>query len=260
MMTADELEILYRDDSLLVVNKPSGLVVHRGWGRDPLVVVDLVRELVGGKVHPIHRLDRGTSGVLVFALNSELAGAFGKMLTDRQVNKRYIALVSETPRPYMMIDRPISRRKDGPPVPSCTLVRRLYAMEYYSLVEAVPLTGRLHQIRRHLVRAGHAVIGDKKHGYRWKNQFNRTKYDLERMALHAWSLSTTHPFTGEELSFQAPIPAGLMDPFDKMGIPKRVWDDLYAAPRDPWIDRFPPFVAEEIPHQDPRNNESSESA
>lgn len=236
--TVDDIEVLYRDESIIVVNKPSGLIVHRGWANDSVVVMTLVRKIVQKRVFPVHRLDRGTSGVLVFALSSEVASSIGKMLTERSISKRYIALVCGTPDPAFQVDKPLTRKKDGPRVPSCTLVRRLFAMEYYAIVEAVPLTGRLHQLRRHLHHVDHAIIGDKKHGYRWKNNFNREKYGVERVALHAWALSMKHPVDGRSMVFTAPLPQDLMGPFEKMGIPQRVWDDLYAEPTHPWVDAF----------------------
>lgn len=245
----DDIEVLYRDEVMIVVNKPAGLLVHRGWGHDRVVMLSLVRKIAGCKVYPVHRLDRATSGVLLFALHPEINGTLSKQFANREVSKRYIALVSGTPPAEMMIDRPLNRKEDGPRVPSFSLVRRLYAMEYYSIAEVAPLTGRLHQVRRHLLSVNHAVIGDKRHGYRWQNRFNKEKFGLSRMALHAWSLTLTHPLSQERLSVTGGLPSTLSEPFARMGVPQRVWESLYANPCDPWVEKWP--IPEETPLDEP---------
>lgn len=234
------LSILYRDASIIAVSKPSGLVVHRGWGRDDVVLAGLIRELVGHPVYLIHRLDRGTSGVVVFALSSEVAATLGEQFMRHQTVKRYVALVFGTPPALMQSQRPLTKRGKGPARPACTHFRRLYAMEFTSVVEAVPVTGRTHQIRRHLYHLGHHIIGDNKHGYKGHNRVNQRLFDLDRLALHAWSLSFIHPVTGASMTIEAPLPEDLMVPFRRMAIPDALWERL-CMPANEWWSTLPVF-------------------
>ncbi|HEY0783640.1 MAG TPA: pseudouridine synthase, partial [Thermoanaerobaculia bacterium] len=164
------MPILYQDDALVVVDKPSGLVVHRGWGQDRVVAMTLVREALGRHVFPVHRLDRGTSGALVFALSPEIARLLQQRFEAGLVEKRYLALVRGVPPETGVIDHPIPREPDGPRVPAVTEFHRLATFERYALLEVVPKTGRLHQIRRHLKHLSHPLIGDVRYG---KGEHNR---------------------------------------------------------------------------------------
>lgn len=215
--------MLFRDEYLLAVDKPSGLLVHRGWGRDNVVLVDLVKEMLGVEVvHPLHRLDRGTSGVVLFALDARTAGQMGSGFEDGSIEKRYLALVrGETPKEGI-IDHPIPRREGGPRVEAKTSYRRLAIAEieprHVSWVEAFPLSGRLHQVRRHLKHINHPVIGDANYGKGALNREMGERWGLKRLALHARSLSATHPKTGEKIVFTSPIPPDLDEPLRRMGL------------------------------------------
>ena len=129
---------------------------HEGW-TDPheLVAVVAARRLLGARVFPPHRLDRGTSGALALALSSEVARALHEAFEEGRVTKRYLALVRGVPPEEGVIDHPVPRSEGGERVPAVTAYRRLHVFERYSLVEAVPRTGRFHQIRRHLDMIGH---------------------------------------------------------------------------------------------------------
>jgi len=219
--------VLYRDDRLLAVDKPSGLLVHRGWGGDRVTALDLARRIAGRRVHPVHRLDRGTSGVLVFALDVEAARRLGEAFAaDRagKVEKSYVALVRGRAPEHAVVDHPIPRSEGGPRVPAVTVVRRLGVAEpepgrVYSLVEARPATGRLHQVRRHLKHLAHPVIGDVEYGKGEHNRFFRERFGLHRLALHALALTLPHPATGERLRIAAPVPADLAGPLAALGLP-----------------------------------------
>ncbi len=219
--------ILYRDDALVIVAKPSGLLVHRGgWGGDEDdAAVQLTRDLVGRHVFPVHRLDRGASGALVFALDPEIARALHEQFEAGTVDKRYRALVRGVPRePAGVIDHPIPRREDGPRVPAITewrvlAVAALVAGRRYALVEARPRTGRLHQIRRHLKHVSHPIIGDVNYGRGEENRRFRADFGLTRLALHAASIALVHPVTGVRLTVTAPLPEDLAAPFRALGLP-----------------------------------------
>lgn len=211
-------EILYRDDALVIVAKPAGLIVHRGWADDEVAVLQLVRDLVGVHVHPVHRLDRGASGALAFALTPAATRALQEIWSEGQVEKRYLALVRGNPPASAVIDHAIPRAEDGPRVPAVTEVTTLAQAGRYALVEARPRTGRLHQIRRHLKHVSCPLIGDVRYGKGEHNRLFREQYDLHRLALHAWSLTLPHPHTGATIRAVAKLPADLRGALDKLGI------------------------------------------
>lgn len=219
-----ELRILYEDDVLLAVDKPSGLAVHRGWARDDDVLTDRVRSHTGdGVVHPLGRLDRATSGVVLFARSPEAARALLASLEDSAAFKAYLVLVRGLPPAGGTIDHPIPRRPGGPRVPAVTRFRLLASAatepRRVSLLEARPLTGRLHQIRRHLKHLHHPVIGDANHGRPDLNRALRDRYGLGRLALHAGLVVLPHPATGRLLRILAPLPPDLAGPLARMGLP-----------------------------------------
>jgi tRNA pseudouridine65 synthase len=190
------LRLLYRDDDLLAVDKPSGLAVHRGWAPDGEVMLTLVRRLAGCRVYPVHRLDRGASGVLVMALAVAPARGLAASFAAGTVRKRYLALVRGIAPESGIIDHPIPRSPGGPRVPAVTGYRRLATFERYSWLEVTPETGRLHQIRRHLKHLSLPLIGDVRYGKGEHNRLFRERHDLHRLALHCASISVAHPDGG----------------------------------------------------------------
>jgi tRNA pseudouridine65 synthase len=217
MKSLPDMPVLYRDARLLAVNKPSGLAVHRGLARDRVFALQLVRDLAGQHVHPVHRLDRATSGALLFALDPETARRMQESFEAAAVGKRYLALVRGIPPEEGVIDHPVPSDEDGPRVPAVTAFRRLAVFERYALVEARPLTGRFHQIRRHFKHLSHPLIGDVRYGKGEHNRLFRERFGLHRLALHAVELNFPHPETGEELRIAAPLPEDLAGPLRRMG-------------------------------------------
>lgn len=212
------LPLLWRDDRLIAVAKPAGLAVHRGWSRERVVAMTLARDQVGRHVFPVHRLDRATSGVLLFALDPEAARALQEQFQAGTVRKRYLALVRGIAPDEAVIDHPIPNEEDGPRVPAVTEIRRLGTFERYSLVEAFPRTGRLHQIRRHLKHLSHPLIGDVRYGKGEHNRLFRERFGLHRLALHALEIGFAHPESARALSIFAPIPEDLAGPLRAMGL------------------------------------------
>ncbi len=223
------LAILYRDGWLCAVHKPSGLLVHRtdlDRGETDFAVQRL-RDQIGCRVHPVHRLDRGTSGVLLFALDRDVAGALGAQFERGAVSKRYVAIVRGHPPAEGLIDHPLSRQLDdaeyAPAVgeqaaPQCavTRYRRLaiaelpyavdrYLTSRYALIELVPETGRRHQIRRHLKHIAHPVIGDSTYGKGRHNRLFARLFGSKRLLLACAELRLRHPVTGASLALQAPL-------------------------------------------------------
>ena len=214
------ITLLFVDEHVVVADKPSGLLVHRGWDNDDDVAMFRVRDAIGEHVYPIHRLDRGTSGALLFARNREAASILCRALEEGRVEKRYLALVRGMPPAEGVIDSPVPKTEDGPRVPARTRFRLVKAstVDRCSLVLAMPETGRLHQIRRHLKHANHPLIGDVNYGSGELNRHYRATYGLHRLALHACHLGFDHPVTGERVLVDAPIPDDLASAFAQLGL------------------------------------------
>jgi tRNA pseudouridine65 synthase len=212
-------QLLHLDEHVLVMNKPSGLAVHPGWvPRTEKTALVWARREAGCHVYPAHRLDRATSGVLVFGLSSAAARVLGGAFTEGRVHKRYIALVRGTPPDEVDIDHPVPRSEDGPRVPAQTWCRKLARSpkDRCSLVEAQPKTGRLHQIRRHLKHLSHPLVGDVRYGKGDINRHYRAQWSLHRLALHALELEFPHPSGEGPLRIYAPVPEDLAEPLNKL--------------------------------------------
>lgn len=204
------IAILYRDDAMIAVSKPPGLVVHRGKriGQREAVVLQTLSRRIGSFLYPVHRLDRNTSGVLCFALAAEMGRALQANLAADDAVKEYLALVrGETPQRFIS-ERPLSNHRGERP-PAVSEFRRLAAFSRCSLLAVRIRTGRYRQIRRHLNHLAHHVIGDTSHGKGRINQWFRDNYGLPRMFLHAWRLEVAHPRTGERLTLTDPLPNDL---------------------------------------------------
>ncbi len=236
-----DLRLLYEDESLAVLDKPAGLTVHPGAGRATGTLahflLDRYPEMagVGGPGRPgiVHRLDQGTSGVLVVARTAAAYHRLARAFAAREVGKRYLALAYGEPSPREgLIDAPIGRhplrrkemavRSDGRP--ARTGYRTLAARAGISLVELDLATGRTHQIRVHLKHLNHPLVGDPVYGEaRWKGlprPVQATLRDFPRPALHAWRLAFHHPDDGRPLAFEAAVPEDL----------RELWEKVTAAP------------------------------
>ncbi|WP_331347095.1 tRNA pseudouridine(65) synthase TruC [Cellvibrio sp. UBA7661] len=222
------LPIIYRDDHLVAINKPSGLLVHRSEidRHETRFAVQLLRDQIGQMVYPIHRLDKPTSGVLVFALSSDIARQLGDIFTRHALTKTYVALVRGFAPEQGIINHPLTEeldkytdkkaRTDKPAQAALTEFKTLAHIEFpfsidkypctrYSLVECTPKTGRKHQIRRHMKHISHPIIGDAKHGKGIHNRFFSEKFNCTGLMLAATGLQFTHPVTAEAISLVAPL-------------------------------------------------------
>lgn len=207
-----KLPVIFQDEWLVAVHKPAGLVVHAS--EDALVrdtAVRRVRSQTGRKVYPCHRLDRPTSGVLLFAFSGQLARPVFEAFERREISKSYWALCRGYLGPGQEeLDRPIDGRSAFTRFSS--LAEYLvpvgvgrYPSSRYSLVEARPVSGRRHQIRRHLKHFGHPIIGDSQHGDLEHNRFFRAFFGFSRLFLASCTLSLRHPVTGADLHLQSPL-------------------------------------------------------
>ena len=213
------LPILHQDELLIAVDKPSGMAVHRGWSKERHVVLTVLRDRLGRHLYPVHRLDRATSGALILALDPGTARRIQERFTAGEVRKRYLALVRGIAPEAAVIDHPVPNDEDGPRVPAVTEIRRIGIFERYSLVEAIPRTGRMHQIRRHLKHLSHPLIGDVRYGKGEHNRLFRERFGLHRLALHALEIGFDHPESGRPLRLFAPVPEDLAGPLRAMGLP-----------------------------------------
>ena len=248
-----DLTVLHQDDDLIVVDKPAGLLVHPSaldaHERDT-ALARLRRQLGAAAprgLAPAHRLDKGTSGLLVFACHADAARALGATFEAGQVHKRYLALVRGWPPERARIDHPLARDPERASqgqvhLPAQTDLRRLGRVEWpyasdrrfsgsrQALIEAQPLQGRRHQIRRHLKHLGHPLLGDATHG---KGPLNRTHaawLGIERLWLHALALELPHPRDGR--------------PMHWLALPGPEWLALARhAPWQEWPDTWPPRPA-----------------
>jgi tRNA pseudouridine65 synthase len=213
------LQILFQDEHYVAVNKPSGFHVHPPEGfkvpREQILLYQ-VRDLMKQHVFPVHRLDAGTSGVLLFGLSSEAAREMNRLFTERLTSKTYQAVVRGYTPENGVIEFPLESDSSGDLVEAKTSYSRLGRIEFpvsvgkkfptarYSWVEVTPHTGRFHQIRRHFCRISHPLLGDATHGDSRHNQFFRNELGIAGLCLRAIRLGFTHPFHGTEISIEAP--------------------------------------------------------
>lgn len=228
MTSFAELKLLYRDEHLWVVDKPAGLLVHRSGldAHETDTVIDRLQAQWGAELPPgiglAHRLDKGTSGLLVLACHADAARALGVAFDQGLVRKRYRALVRGWPAPQADVDHPLARDPElpsagQPRLPARTQFSRIARVEWpfavggvhptsrYALVEARPLSGRRHQIRRHLKHLAHPIVGDATHGKGPHNRAVAAWLGLNRLWLHACDLALPHPADGRPLHLQAPL-------------------------------------------------------
>nr|WP_288811143.1 pseudouridine synthase [uncultured Sphingobacterium sp.] len=211
------LEILYEDESIVAINKPHGLLVHRSSiARDTSeFALQLLRDQLGKTVYPAHRLDRKTGGVLLFSLNKETDQYLQKSFQEHQIDKKYLAMLRGFAPEEGIIDYPL-KKENGTLQDAQTSFRLLAKSELdipfgkfptsrYSLIEANPLTGRMHQLRRHFAHIFYPIIGDRPHGCNKQNKFWKENYQMDTMLLHASEVTFKHPLSGETIHVTAPI-------------------------------------------------------
>jgi tRNA pseudouridine65 synthase len=234
------LPILYQDSDLVVVNKTSGLLVHRSHidRHAEEFALQTVRDQIGQLVYPVHRLDRPTSGVLIFALSSPVARFMATEFAECRIGKTYLAVVRGCPPAESVIDYPLKEvpdaksdaraRPNKPAQPAVTEVHTLATVEFhvsvdkyptsrYSLVRAHPKTGRKHQIRRHMRHLGHPIIGDVQYGSGKHNRFFRDSLNVRRLLLACTEISFQHPFENRMVRVQAPLADSFRQLIESLG-------------------------------------------
>jgi tRNA pseudouridine65 synthase len=211
------LDILYQDDYLIAINKPHGLLVHRSSiaADAEEFALQILRDQIGKKVNPAHRIDRKTGGVLLFAFDKPTEIAMQQQFMENQVKKKYLAILRGYTPDSEEIDYPL-RKENGTLQEAFTRYITLKRAELdvalgkhttsrYSLVEAAPETGRMHQLRKHFAHIFHPIIGDRTHGCNKQNKLFKETWELDTMMLHASQLIFTHPVTGLQITINAPL-------------------------------------------------------
>lgn len=239
------LPILYRDEFLVAINKPARLLVHRSNidRHETRFAVQLLRDQLGQQFFPVHRLDKPTAGVLVFALNSEVARKMMGVFMANNVEKTYLAVVRGYSSERAIIDYPLLEeldkmtdclaQQDKAAQPAITHYQRLATVEVpfavgrypnsrYSLLQLSPKTGRKHQLRRHLKHIFHPIIGDTTHGDGKHNDFFRQQFDCHQLLLAATGLSFPHPCLNKTLKIQAPLDNGFSQILTEFGWDKKI--------------------------------------
>jgi 23S rRNA pseudouridine955/2504/2580 synthase len=230
-----KLSILFEDDYIMVIDKPSGMAVHTGSGITGGTVVDVVRAHLGDKAvrndfaaSPAHRIDRETSGVLVVAKRRPAMVHFTDVFTHHKAKKRYLALVKgKVVKLKGLIDTPLAEHQQTKASKDKRGTNMQEAMTRYEVLaqnDAVTFlsctieTGRTHQIRRHFLSIGHPVVGDAKHGDFAFNREAQSSWGLKRLFLHAQRLEFPHPEGSRRVKVEAPLPEALLEALKRMGL------------------------------------------
>lgn len=247
-----KLEILYQDEHLVAINKPAGLLVHRSWldKGETQFAMQMTRDQIGQHVFTVHRLDRPTSGVLLFALDSDTARLMTEQFANHQIQKEYLAIVRGWAPLRHFLDYPLKEEldriadkfanQDKDAQPAKTYFRCLHRVEVphavtprhpttrYSLVKCLPLTGRKHQIRRHLAHLRHPIIGDTSHGDGKHNRFFKDQYQCDRLMLHHQTMQFKHPHTNEYVSITASLDERWQARFQEFA-----WESIFEEEKQP---------------------------
>lgn len=211
------LEVLFRDEHLIAINKPHGLLVHRS----PIAMdaqefaLQMLRDQINHWVNPVHRLDRKTGGALLFALDKEIEISMHQLFAENLVKKKYLTIVRGHTPDTGEIDYPL-RKENGVLQDAFTRYKTLNRTELnialgahstsrYSLVEVSPETGRMHQLRKHFAHIHHPIIGDRPHGCNKQNKLFKETWNMMTMLLHASEITFNHPLTKKEIKIQAPL-------------------------------------------------------
>lgn len=250
---APDIRIFFEDEHIVAIHKPAGLLVHRSYlaRRERFFAMQLTRDLVGCHVFPVHRLDRPTSGVLLFAKSSEVANALCEQFAEHSIEKQYLALVRGNMHESGILDYPLKveldelgdkhARQDKAAQDAVTAFKPLlnaeipypsgrYPTSRFALVQLTPKTGRKHQLRRHMAHLRHPILGDTTHGDGKQNTFFREHFGINRLWLIAKKLTFTHPVTQSRLSIETELEQQWETVFTGLG-----WDDVVLSNDAPFL-------------------------
>lgn len=224
--------IIYEDESLLVVDKPNKMLVYPS----PIAknchwfATKELAKLGYKDLHTVHRLDRPTSGILLFAKNAEMAKEMSLLFRNKGIKKSYLCIVRGFTEDKGLIEKELKKDGEGELQKASTYYKTVerktvdleiskYPQSRFSFLIVEPITGRMHQIRRHLAHLRHPIIGDKRYGDRHYNKYMKEEMKMENLMLHAYSLSFIHPFTKEEISIKAHVPDAMQKLLNDLEFP-----------------------------------------
>jgi tRNA pseudouridine65 synthase len=227
-LSSKPLEILYEDEFLVAINKPNGLLVHQSKiARDASeFALQLLRDQLGYFIHPVHRLDRKTSGVLIFAKDKSILPKMQEAMSATSSEKIYLALVRGFFPESLTVDYALTNENNKTQEALTHFKLRTYfeiplsfqgfETSRYSLIEARPQNGRYHQIRKHCKHVFHPIIGDRPHGCNKQNKLFLERFESTKMYLHANQISLTHPITERLLTINAKLPTFFTEMIKKL--------------------------------------------
>lgn len=226
------IRVLASGPDWVAVDKPANVLTHRGFGDPVRPMVQRVRDLMMRPVFPVHRLDRPTSGVLLFALSGAAAGALHRQFKEGRVKKRYLALVRGVPPEAGLIDHAVPDRWGNRKQEARTAFCRHVTDGRYSLLEVAPITGRRHQIRRHFKHVFCPLIGDVNYGDGRENRRFRSRHGLHRLVLHAFALSFDDPWRSDapRVQIRSPLTEELARGLASWRADALAWLPLGAGP------------------------------
>ncbi len=214
------IPVIHEDEHIVVVNKPNNFLIHHShYARNinEPTLLELLEKQFGYPLFPVHRLDRKTSGIILLAKNKEKVAIFQDLFTNNQIKKLYYAIIRGFSKEKGEIDSPIKNDDTGIYKEALTYYESIHQVELpipvrpysnsrYSLIKLMPQTGRMHQLRKHMNKVSHPIVGDYKYGDRFHNRMFETEYNCDYLFLHAFSLSFTHPITTKPLVIKASFP------------------------------------------------------
>lgn len=225
LVSHQPFDLLYQDEHYIAINKPPGYIVHKSSiaRNAPLVVLQLLRDQIGQKVYPVHRLDRKTSGILIFALAPESNRLLAQQFENHFIEKEYIAFVRGWTESEGLIDYNLvnEKGKSQTAITSYETIEKFeidlplgkFPTSRYTKVRLLPKTGRMHQLRRHMAHIFHPIIGDRPHGCNKQNRLWKQTFEMDTMMLHAKRLSFIHPYSNTKIKIIAPF----FDEFERVG-------------------------------------------
>jgi tRNA pseudouridine65 synthase len=249
------LKILYQDAYLVAIYKPPGLLVHRSPidKHETRFAMQMLRDQIGQHVFPVHRLDRPTSGVLIFALSSEMARALNEQFARQQISKTYYAIVRGHVKRPGTIDYGLKEKldkiadkmvkTDKPAQTAQTHYSPMHTFELpfavsrypsarYSLLKLHPKTGRKHQLRRHMCHISHPIVGDITHGDGKHNTFVRQQFTFEGLALTCQQLDLLHPVSEQPLTIEAAFDPRMLELLERWGLGTKDFSALDLLPNN----------------------------
>lgn len=216
----DTIEIVYEDDYMVAVNKPNNFLIHQShYARNitETTLLEILQQQLGFPLFPVHRLDRKTSGILLLVKDKSFVAQFQALFTNNLIKKKYFAIVRGFSPDAGIIDSPVKNDDTGVYKTALTHYRTVSSIELdipvhpyeksrYSLMELLPKTGRMHQLRKHLNKINHPIVGDYKYGDRFHNRMYETQFNCNYLFLHAHSIEFIHPLSHQKMNFTADLP------------------------------------------------------